>query len=337
MRVQASNPAKNIAFLGAVLSAALMTTPHVDAAAESSDPLSPARSALEGGQADDAIRLLETALAANGRNAEAHHLLCRVYFSEERFDQAAVECERAVAIDPAKSEYHMWLGRAYGEKADRASVLSAYGLSKKVRAEFEAAVKLDGHNGEALSDLGEFYYSAPGLVGGGVGKAEEVVARLEAFDTARAQELRGRIDEHEKNFPKAEADFKAAVAASVHPAHQWSTLASFYRRRERWDDMLLAVKSVVATDKQHTVSLVNGASSLIRAKREPKLAMQMLESYLASGRKTEEAPAFAVHVQLGKLRQLAGDTAGAQSEFQAALALARDYKPAQEQATNSGR
>lgn len=301
------------------------------------DALSAARNALQSGQADEAIRLLEAALAANSKDAEAQNLLCRVSFAEERWDQAVSDCERAVAISPSKSAYHLWLGRAYGEKADRASVLSGYGLGKKVRAEFEAAVNLDNHNAEALADLGEFYYSAPSLVGGGLAKAEEVAARLEAIDQPRAQELRGRIAEHEKDYVKAEAAFKASVAASAHPAHQWSTLASYYRRRERWDEMVMAVKSVIATDKQHSVALVNGASSLVRSKREPQLAIQMLESYLASSRKTEEAPAFAVHVQLGKLRQQTGDAVGAKSEFQAALALAKDYKPAQEQATNTGR
>jgi hypothetical protein len=125
----------------------------------------------------------------------------------------------------------MWLGRALGEKASRASFLSAYSLGKRVRGEFEEAVRLNSRNAEALADLGEFYYSAPGVVGGGDDKAEGVAAQLDKVDGARAHELRGRMAEQRKDFGTAEREYKQAIAAGAHPAFQWMTLASFYRRR----------------------------------------------------------------------------------------------------------
>ena len=43
------------------------------------------------------------------------------------------ECEQAVQLDGTNSDYHMWLGRALGEKASRASFLTAFSLGKRVR------------------------------------------------------------------------------------------------------------------------------------------------------------------------------------------------------------
>jgi hypothetical protein len=45
---------------------------------------------------------------------------------------------------------------------------------------------------------------------------------------------------------------------------------------------------------------------------------------------TEEAPAFVAHTRLARLKAQLGDKAGASRERSAALALAHDYKPAQE-------
>jgi len=39
--------------------------------------------------------------------------------------------EKAVAINPKDSNYHRWLGEAYGAKADHASMVSAYSLARK--------------------------------------------------------------------------------------------------------------------------------------------------------------------------------------------------------------
>jgi hypothetical protein len=57
----------------------------------------------------------------------------------------------------------------------------------------------------------------------------------------------------------------------------------------------------------------------------------MLEEYLAGPAKTEEAPAFVAHLWLARLKQQLGDPAAAARERSAALSLAHEYKPAQDQ------
>ena len=76
-------------------------------------------------------------------DAEAQQLLCRVALQIERWDAAVAACEKAVYLDSGSSDNHLWYGRALGEKADRASFIKAYGLAKRVKAEFETVVSLD--------------------------------------------------------------------------------------------------------------------------------------------------------------------------------------------------
>jgi len=285
-----------------------------------------ARAALERGQADEALRMLDTALRANPNDAEALNLRCRVFYAEERWDDAISACEHAAQIAQGNSSYHMWLGRSYGKKAQQLSLMAAYKMAKLLRAEFETAANLDPKNGEALSDLGEFYAHAPSIVGGGYGKAEAVAHQLDGFAPVRALELRAQIAEQKKDYDAAEKALRAKISASHSAAQAWMDLGSFYERRQRWDEMLAALQTgAVAADRDHGPALADGAAILMNANREPKLAIEWMRAYLNSNALSEEAPAFVVHARIGMLLKQLGDAQCAQKEFDAARARARDY------------
>ncbi len=195
--------------------AAFLLLPH--AGALTAEARASVQADMRTGKADDALQTLHAAIAKEPGDAEAHALLCRVFYSEERWDDAVSACQQAVALAPDNSDDHLWLGRAYGEKADRisrASFVAAFNLGKKVRAEFETAVRLDPGNVAALADLGEFYTEAPSIIGGGLGKAEAVAVKLDSRDRARAEVLRAGIARERKDFAAAEQHYRAAVAAA---------------------------------------------------------------------------------------------------------------------------
>ncbi|HXP11773.1 MAG TPA: tetratricopeptide repeat protein [Acidobacteriaceae bacterium] len=291
----------------------------------------PVHTDLTLGKADDAISLLSSSLTANPEDAEAHNLLCRVYYQEERWDDAIHECEMAVRLKPADGSYHLWLGRAYGEKADSIHSIKAYGLAKKVRDEFERAVQLESENVDALSDLGEFYTAAPGIVGGGKKKAQNVAQTLEQYAPTQAHQLKGRLAEKDKNYTLAESEFKQAVEASNHSADAWMALASYYSRRHQTEPMLAALHAGIDADAKaaqpHGPALVEGAGLLTRNSLDLPLAIQLLRQYLASPNKSADSPAFQVSANLGRLLEQQGDHEGARQQLQAAAALAHAYHP----------
>jgi tetratricopeptide (TPR) repeat protein len=308
----------------------VLASAAVLSASAQSLPLAQATTALQAGEADKALAILSP-LAQPGGEAQAYNLKCRVEYSLEQWDQAANDCEQAVKLDGRSSDDHLWLARALGAQASRASFLSAFKLAKRVCAEMEEAVRLNPRNAEALADLGNYDYTAPEVVGGGIDKAEGVAAQMDRIDPIRAHELRGHIAEQKKDYGSAEREYKQALAASAHPAFQWMSLAGFYRRRERWTEMEAAVRSgqnAAERDKRAAVALYSGAALLIQTKRDPARAAKMLEEYLAGSVKSEDAPAFVAHTWLARLKQQMGDVAAASRERAAALALAHEYKPA---------
>jgi tetratricopeptide (TPR) repeat protein len=282
-----------------------------------------AKDLLAAGRADEALQALQSPT-----DAESHNLLCRAYFMLEEWDRAVTACERAVQLDPQKSLYRSWLGRAYGEKASRVSVFSAPGLAKKVRIEFERAVELDPKNWEARVDLAEFYFSAPGVVGGGKDKAHAQADAIAPLNPAMARWVLAHIAEKDKDAAGAEREYRAAISASHSGARAWYELAYFYFRANRLEEMEEAIRTVESSPVDRPESLRDAASVLLRANRDYPLAVRLLRRYLEHP--VEEAPAFKAHDMLGQLLEKQGDRPAAAAEFRAALALAHGYTRAQE-------
>jgi tetratricopeptide (TPR) repeat protein len=282
---------------------------------------------LEQGRVDEATSHILEVLDGHPDDAQAHQLLCRIYYAQDMADNAIHECELAVLYARANSDNQVWLGRAYGYKASHASPFSALSLAIKVRKAFERAVELDPENINAMSDLGEFYVEAPSLIGGGLDKAQALAAKMQIHFPAQAHRLLALIAEKKKEISVAETEFGNAVAAGK-TSEAYIDLGHFYQRHNEPDKMLEALQSGVAADQRKGPALVDAASILTAAHRSPELAETLLRSYLASPAKTDEAPAFKVHVQLGDLLTRRGDSAAAHQEYVAALALASNYAPA---------
>ena len=261
-------------------------------------------------------------------DAQAHNLMARAYYAEDKTDEAIKEAEKAVTMSPNNAVYHLWLGRIYGQKAEKINVLRQAGMAGKVRGEFEKAVQLDGGNADARSDLAEFYIDAPGMMGGGVDKAKAQAEAIAQKDPATAHFIRAKIAEKAKDDPAAEKEYKAAIDSSKTPAEQWMNLAVFYKDRKNNAAMLEAVKKAASAPHKSSAVLSDAADLLYSSNQDLGLAAELARKYLASNDKSEDAPAFKTHVLLGKILEKQGDKAGAEKEFQAALAMAKDYGPA---------
>jgi len=97
----------------------------------------------------------------------------RNYYGQGEFKKATEVLEKAAALEPESSEICLWLGRAYGRRAETSSMLTAPGFATKARQFFERAAQLNPNNLDAQSDLFEYYLEAPGFLGGGFDKASE--------------------------------------------------------------------------------------------------------------------------------------------------------------------
>jgi len=282
---------------------------------------------LAQGRVDDAIHSLEDKISYAPNDAESHHLLCRAYFALENWDAGIRDCQKAVALEPANSQYHLWLGRLYGQKASHSEFLTAAGLARKLRMEFETAVRLDPGNREARADLAEFYVEAPGIIGGGQDKAEAQAEALAQLDPPQAELVRAWIQEKNKDLPGAEGHYRRAADSSQGRAGAWMSLAQFYGRTGHLNQMQDALDHALSAPNRSQV-LMAAAEIFMHRTRDLRKAIDLLHQYLAA-RTVEDAPAFKAHYLLGTALEQSGSPAAAADEYRSALSLAKSFTLAQ--------
>jgi tetratricopeptide (TPR) repeat protein len=292
---------------------------------------------LAAGRVDEVINSLQSQLKGAPQDAASYNYLCRAYYAVGDWDRAVSNCEKAVRLSPDSSDYHLWLGRAYGEKADHVNPFSAASLAGKLRREFERAVELSPNSADARSDLAEFYIDAPGIVGGGLDKARAQADSLTALAPAKAHYLKGRIAEKQKDSTTAEREYRAAIDASKGNANDWLNLALFFRHGSRWDDMEQALLRAADAPEGQNEVLVEVSEILQRAGRNLPAATQIVRRYIASNSPTEKSPLFKAHYVLGTALEKQGDRQGAAQEYRAALALAGNFSAAQQALKNVSR
>ena len=284
---------------------------------------------IRSGRIDDAIIQLEQRVKSNPTDAESLNLLARAYYSIENWDQAIASNQRALKLQPNSSEFHSWMGRAYGEKADTVGIFGAASLARKTKNEFEKAVQLNPAASQARLDLAEYYIQAPGFMGGGMDKAQQQADATARFDTAASHLIRARMAQQKKQYDAAEQEFRAAIASARQPASYWINLASFYQSIGRYPEMEKAISTAVAMPDRQACVLYDAASVLNRAGRNLPGALQYLKQYIAEGRFDEDSPAFRAHFLAGQVLEKMKRTPEAVAEYRAALSMASDFKKAQ--------
>jgi tetratricopeptide (TPR) repeat protein len=297
------------------------------------NPLAESERLVMQGRVNDAVSKLRGLIAENPRNAQAHLLLCRAFYSEQLADQAVGECEAALVDLSGDSQAQDWMGRAYGLMANNAGPFTGLKLAIKVKEAFEAAVALDPQNKDAVNDAAEYYVGAPAIVGGGIDRASALANRVQNQLPQMADRIRALVAQKQHNYGTAEREFKAAVAQGGTP-DAWVDLGHFYQRRGETAQAVDALRHAIAADGNHGPDLVDVASILIAMNTDLGTAQQALQSYLASNDKSDAAPAFRAHFELGQVLAAKGDKQSARSEFENALNLARDYSPAQKALRN---
>jgi len=235
---------------------------------------------------EDSLSLLDQ----KNSDPATNFLIGRNYFMLGDFKKATEYFGKATAKSPENSEYMDWLGRAYGRRAEMANLLSAPGLATKARDAFEAAVRLDGKNSEALSDLFDYYLNAPGFMGGGYDKARDIADKIAAVDPPEGYHVKAQLAQHRKEYGDAEQALRKAVAVAPHEVGHMISLAKFLANqgRTRESDAVFA-----AAEKAHPAApqvWFARADTLIKNKRNLQEAKSLLQKYVSAPITVDDPP-----------------------------------------------
>jgi tetratricopeptide (TPR) repeat protein len=311
---------------GAALAAAQATVRH-------DETLDEARQAYEASDYTKAIHVLQEAAAKEPRNGDIQLLLAKSYLELEQLDAAIKSAERAVAVDSQNSKYHEWLGRAYGEKADKAMwPPTRLSLAKKTGKEFETAVELDARNFSARQALIEFDCSAPGMVGGGEDRAQPHIKELMGLDAAEGHYAAGNCRRQKKDFPAADEEFTKALESKPKSAELIYDIGDYAVKRGQAERLITVADAGERAAPNDPRSKFYLAVGLFLQKEKLKEAEHLLQEYARRAPKRSGYPSPAnAHVWLGRLYESKDEAEDAKKEFENALRLDPKNKMAQEE------
>jgi tetratricopeptide (TPR) repeat protein len=295
--------------------------------ADSNPDVTQARHQIELGNYSLAVTTLSNAVARNPNDAEAQFWMARAYYEMKDFNNAATHAERATQIEPKNSLYHQWLARAYGEQADREH---SFSLARKVKKEFEEAVRLNPSNLQARRALEEFNIEAPWIVGGNKDAAREQADAIAAVDPveghlAHAAFYRGVLKKNEL----AENEYRLVLEAKVDRVEPYFEVADYYLELGRGAEMEAAIQ---AAEKVKPGDLRIGyyrAIEHILTGTQASAAEPLLKAYLANTPDRSDWPSHAsARDWLGRLYEQEGKRQQAAEQYRAALELEPGNKEA---------
>ena len=188
--------------------------------------------------------------------------------------------ERASALTPGNAECFLWLGRAYGRRAETSNPFSAPGYASKARQMFERAVSLDPTNREAIGDLFDYYLGAPGFLGGGANKAEALAARVAQRDPAEGHYYQAQLDEHRKQYDSAEQHLRTAVELAPRQASRLIDLAKYLANRGKTKESDALFEQAERIAPQNPRVIFERASTYVKTGRNLDEARKLLRRYL---------------------------------------------------------
>lgn len=246
-------------------------------------------------------------------------------------DAAATAGEKAVALDPKSADAHLWLGRAYGQKAMKASLFSQMGLAKKCRKAFERSVELDGTSVEARWDLMQYYLRAPGIVGGGTDKALVQASEITKLDAVRGAIAKGLVYDVTKDVVRAEEELKRAFAAASEDGRAHSALIGFYAGHDRFDDALATCRKAQEADPDSALLHYQAGRLAALSGKDLERGAAELDLFLAKEPPTDRPSWADAHWRKGQILARLGKKAEAKAEHQVALKLDPEHKGAKDE------
>jgi tetratricopeptide (TPR) repeat protein len=243
----------------------------------SGDVVRQARSLYDRTNYQGSLKLLQT---DDHPDAMSYNLLGKNYFQVGNMEKAIEYFEKAASAEPEVADHALWLGRAWGRRAESSNYLVAPEYALRARHYLERAVELSPRSTEALNDLFAYYMGAPGFLGGGIEKAEKVARKTEPLSPAEYHFDLAQIAKKHKDLGSAENELRKALAAAPNEPGRVIDVAQFLAKQRRWEESDTMFRQAEALAPDAPQVIFARARTCIETGRNLPEARMLLQRYL---------------------------------------------------------
>jgi tetratricopeptide (TPR) repeat protein len=162
--------------------------------------------------------------------------------------------------------------------------------ASKARQYFEEAVRLDPGDEEALNDLFDYYLQAPGFLGGGFDKAEQVAKRIAERNQAEGFFAEAQLADKRRQYDTAEDHLRHAMELAPHQVGRILDLAKYLAKRGRFQESEAAFDKAQLLAPSSPKVYFTRARVYIEDKRNLNQARDLLMKYLRSDLTPDDPP-----------------------------------------------
>jgi tetratricopeptide (TPR) repeat protein len=245
-----------------------------------------------------------------------------------RFDEAAKSFERAIELDPAKSDYHLWLGHAYTRQLAKANFVRKGIIGRRIGPQYDKAVELDSNSVAAAEARVEFYLEAPGVAGGGADKATAEAARLHRLSLYHGGFANAKIAEKAQAWDQADAAYRSLIRSYPDSSRPVTALVALLQSRERFAEAFAAIDARLERFPNDTVAIYNLGRTAAMSGKELTRGEAALRKFLGMLGVSDRQSRASAHYRLGMIREKLGDIPSARAEYDSAIALNPGYEDA---------
>jgi Flp pilus assembly protein TadD len=238
----------------------------------------------------DFERSLKVLQSIPAKDGAVYELMGRNHYMQADYKKAAESFEKAFAMEPANAGYALWLGRAWGRRAETSSPFTAPAQASKARQYFERSVQLNPMNLDAQSDLFEYYLEAPGFLGGGLDKAEATAAQIAKISPADGQGAEAKLAEKRKDTGSAEAHLRRAIELAPQQAGKLLDLARFLVKQGRFQEADQSFDRAGKVAPNSPRVLFARAETYVKFHRNLDVAKELLKHYMSIELSADDPP-----------------------------------------------
>jgi len=247
------------------------------------------------------------------------------------YDKAIEILEKAVAESPKSAEAHYVLASAYGAKTQGSSLFGKARYGPKMKAELETAVALDPAHVQARYMLVQVYAFAPRMMGGSDDKAFEQAKEIKSLDPVVGHRAYASIYTQQKKPDLAKQEYLAAIREQPDSPKAHSFFGQYLVNVEKnYTAAFSEFETALKLDPGYMAAFYHIGRTAAQAGTDLARGEEALRKYLAYTPKPNEPAHANAHYFLGALYEKQGKKAEAQRCYQAALKLNPALKEASE-------